>query len=1450
MKGKNKGKKLMFSGAFVVCMAFAILFTVFGTKASGETTGVVYEPCTKENTVPTKAGFLFGGWYQAGNDEEPVTNPEQGKTYYAKFVPENVLGIKAQVSNTILADSTEQTAAIRFVTTIDSVQYRKIGFLIQKGTGEAKEANVTNTVYESLYQVTDQDGTLGNTPEEVSPAIFDAASKYFKTYTIRKVPDSAYNTDITVTPYWITLDGTKVMGTKSIKTVNLGRSWVYVVVLANAVGDVFGTYAHPFTNLTDAFNGIRLENGGKVTVKGNSMVEVPVDFNWTKHTVAVKDQVKDCNIMITGETTEAGIDFSAAKELHIKDNVTFDAMTLKFYGKSLDDYGEVYANGNDFTIAAGVISENKFTTIFGGSKNADVTGDTKIELLAGAYKAVCGGGYNGGVTGSTYVTIKDAEAYTSDTSNQNRIIGGSLNGGTITGDTHVTIGGSFNSGLTVTDNERSGIYGGCYDTMEEGSAQRSMGIVEGDTYITINDNAKTGYIYGGGRSKSEVKGTCHVTVNGGTISSVYGGTEQGGKNSDTSVIINGGEINQIFGGSRHDMTGNTYVEINAGKIHRRIYGGCYSDVTTTEDYHVEGYATVVVKDKDALVLNQILKKDHSFSAGSRCKTGSDKEVGVLIFTDNIYENVANKVGFTSDVSSYINSKPYNYLIDATTGGTVAAGTKMLQIAPTDAATKGTVAFKDDGNVQVYFHAECSWPMVNVGAAIQKEVKVDFNASPIEDTSTFEASMDEIYYAQLEDAVDAANVRTDMPTVIVLKDADVDREMRAESGADFNVKSNVTEGNTLSVITGKVKEGDVNPPGLIKVLEGGTLTIENLKLVNGYNAIRSEGTLVVNHVEIENAANAGLSVGSKNNTVTDLTITGAGGNGVVVAAAAKADITNLTISGTGLAAVRTQTSNGKSGEVTIKGGNITTGVHGIYIDGTGKATITNVNVTATGNSSAAVYVLNKANLTVDGGTITATGDNTFGIWMDGGLGIIKNAAVKADKESAICTETRDSTKDNANLTLDNVTIERTVSNNKALVSVRETSTVTVQGANSKIDGKKASYTGRGVEVEGSFILNGGTITSHKVVKDTTNQGATALVTAEKVASGDNLADGSGVYVVNGGSFSMNGGYMEENDTDGNMCGAAVSVNGTGATFTLNAGEIKKNEATYGAVMVRNGLFEMKGGTITGNNARGQGGGVVVSKGTFTMSAGTISENNAQSGGGVFMNSTGKIILSDASTGIITKNEATSTFGGGMYITNGTLEISGGEISYNTAATYGGAIAITNSKLVISGGTISNNTATKNAGGAVDVNGKNATFTLTGGTISNNYGEGGGGGVCLRACAEASMSGGTIKANQTNVNNTAGNGGGILIATGVVFTMTEGEILENRGRNGGAIYLNPNSAATAKIRFGGGVISGNTSFNANRGGVGTGTSNQAVIIYINGKSVDDIADKTFNLKLGTE
>ncbi len=243
---EKKVSKFVGLGVFVLCVAFSLLFTAFRTHASGD--AVVYEQCEKGEDTPTKEGYLFGGWYKDGNDsdENIVREPETGETYYAKFVPEEVLGIKAQVSNTLLTGESAETAAVRFATTVDSLRYREVGFLIRKGDRAETRGTVTNVVYTNLYQVTNAAGAVdGTSVEPAAPTIFNAASMYFKTYTIFNIPADAYNTDITVTPYWITLDGTMVKGIKSIKTVNLGRSWFYVNATANVDTEEYGTYNHP-----------------------------------------------------------------------------------------------------------------------------------------------------------------------------------------------------------------------------------------------------------------------------------------------------------------------------------------------------------------------------------------------------------------------------------------------------------------------------------------------------------------------------------------------------------------------------------------------------------------------------------------------------------------------------------------------------------------------------------------------------------------------------------------------------------------------------------------------------------------------------------------------------------------------------------------------------------------------------------------------------------------------------------------------------------------------------------------------------------------------------------------------------------------------------------------------------------------------------------------------------
>jgi hypothetical protein len=110
--------------------------------------------------------------------------------------------------------------------------------------------------------------------------------------------------------------------------------------------------------------------------------------------------------------------------------------------------------------------------------------------------------------------------------------------------------------------------------------------------------------------------------------------------------------------------------------------------------------------------------------------------------------------------------------------------------------------------------------------------------------------------------------------------------------------------------------------------------------------------------------------------------------------------------------------------------------------------------------------------------------------------------------------------------------------------------------------------------------------------------------------------------------------------------------------------------------------MNGGTISENSTDGSavysyGGGVYVKNGTFTMSGGTISENAALSypdscGGGVYI----KNGIFTMSGGTISENSTSGYtdlfgYGGGVYVYSGSFSKTGGIIDNTNTARYGKA-----------------------------------------------------------------------------------------------------------------------------------------------------------------------------------
>ena len=230
------------------------------------------------------------------------------------------------------------------------------------------------------------------------------------------------------------------------------------------------------------------------------------------------------------------------------------------------------------------------------------------------------------------------------------------------------------------------------------------------------------------------------------------------------------------------------------------------------------------------------------------------------------------------------------------------------------------------------------------------------------------------------------------------------------------------------------------------------------------------------------------------------------------------------------------------------------------------------------------------------------------------------------------------------------------------------------------------------------------------------------------------------------------------------------------------------------------------TITGgNSSEGEfGGGIYVSGGTLNMKNCKVEENITKSyrGGGIYVRN-GDTVIMDGGT--ISRNKVggasadDKNSGGGIYVSSSKFTMRGAAIiSENILADTAYRYG---GNVYISSSTFEMESGTISGGngaygGGVFVS-SSCTFTMDGGTISENNAQVGGGVYVYRG--EFTMNGGTISGN--NANNY---GGGVYVVdSGSSFTMSGGEISNNKaeGSYGGGVYVSGGGAFMMK----GGTIS---------------------------------------------
>lgn len=254
---------------------------------------------------------------------------------------------------------------------------------------------------------------------------------------------------------------------------------------------------------------------------------------------------------------------------------------------------------------------------------------------------------------------------------------------------------------------------------------------------------------------------------------------------------------------------------------------------------------------------------------------------------------------------------------------------------------------------------------------------------------------------------------------------------------------------------------------------------------------------------------------------------------------------------------------------------------------------------------------------------------------------------------------------------------------------------------------------------------------------------------------------------------------------------INVNGT---VTLAA---KDGAGVDGSGVARGGsLFSVGDGddlTVTGGTYRniassGNGGVAHMDGGTLVLSGGEFTGNSARNGGVVFqekgeLSVTGGLFANNRST-----LDADGDKGGGVIYSKTKVSITGGEFTGNSAVSRAGVIYSKNSLSIING-TFSNNKAV--AGGVVY---NENLLEVSGGTFSEN--EAGDGGVVYSSADKkpntVTISGGSFDRNSstaatfdvTNNIYSPYNGGGVIHGVYTTLTITGGSFAGNQALNGGS------------------------------------------------------------------
>ena len=303
--------------------------------------------------------------------------------------------------------------------------------------------------------------------------------------------------------------------------------------------------------------------------------------------------------------------------------------------------GMIYKYGDDGTT---VVSSEQSGGVFGGGDESAVNGNTKVDIQGTAESGI-NNVYGGGNTADV-----DGDATVSVTGGQMIDVYGGGRGETTTvkGDVTVHIGKSFKEDGTTVDKTGSpsisgSVYGGsAFGKVNEDNAENN----KKETKVNIYDGTIAESVYGGGKGQVETGtsgnpgykpayaaqnfGNTTVTMEGGTVKAVYGGSNANGVLKKNSTVT---------------ITGGT-VGMSTNPISNVVFGGGFGEPTL-----VEGDVTVNIgtksDDETPVYTGNATINGHVYGGGALGNVNTSKPESALVFDSekkvdvNLYKGTIN-----------------------------------------------------------------------------------------------------------------------------------------------------------------------------------------------------------------------------------------------------------------------------------------------------------------------------------------------------------------------------------------------------------------------------------------------------------------------------------------------------------------------------------------------------------------------------------------------------------------------------------------------------------------------------------------------------------------------------------------------------------------------------------------------------------------------------------------